>query len=137
MFRNVVLLLVTYPLLMPPGVCMCGSESGGGKSCLSDCRCGQSCSGSGCGGGGLHCDCCGGNHGMPTDDRCPPSCPAQKNADHSKWTDSGPAVTVATVASPPLSFYVDGSAGQRIQALAFHWQPPAQPLYITLCTLVI
>ena len=74
---------------------------------------------------------------MPTGDQCPPNCPGNEKTDHSKLVEKSPSVPVWAAAICLLSFDVDTSSGQRIHMAASLLQPSAQPIYITLCTLVI
>jgi hypothetical protein len=137
MLRNFVLVLVAYPLLMPPGMCMCGAarrERGESRFCSSHCadRGVASCFGQAT----SNCS-CNGRHGVPTSNQCPSSCPGNEKTDHSKLVEQGPTVPVWATAINPVSFRVDTSSGQRIQTAVSLLPPSAQPIYITLCTLVI
>ncbi len=138
MFRNLILVLVAYPLLMPPGMCSCGAvQREGGESRFCDGQCADSgltsrferAKSNGCS--------CNGRHGVPTGDQCPPNCPGNEKTDHSKLVEQDPPVMVWAAAIYLLSFYVDTSSGQRIHTAASLLQPSAPPIYITLCTLVI
>jgi len=51
--------------------------------------------------------------------------------------EQSPTVPDAAAAIYLLSFYGDTSLGQRIHTAASLLQPSAQPIYITLCALVI
>jgi hypothetical protein len=130
MFRHVVLLLVAYPLLLPPGMCICGtvrlSEYGHADSSLP--RCGQT---------KINCHPCSDSHGMPTEKQCPPSCPASKQADHSKLAEKRPVVTAWAAAIIPQTVCVDAFPSPRLPLPSFLSQPLAEPLYITLCMLLI
>jgi hypothetical protein len=139
MFRRVVLLLVAYPLLLPPGMCFCGTagdRDGRSSACdhrrgclAADCRQGKACG-----------DRCGLNPAAPSDDRCPPSCPASKRADHSRLAEKPglkwPIVTVWPSPIAPLVLCAGGVPGERLEVVSLP-SPPAAPLYLALCTLRI
>jgi hypothetical protein len=140
MFRRVVLFLVAYPLLLPPGMCICGAagdREGGSAACghrhaclAADCHRGPSCGNR-----------CGATPATPGDDQCPPSCPASKRADHSRLAEKpGPKWPVVTVwapaIAPPASYAITVPAG-RLEVASLLSPRPAAPLYIALCTLRI
>ena len=132
MFRNLILLLVTYPLLMPSGMCFCGAVRGRGDSSrIVECRDARASLDPCCEGTKVNC--------RSTDEQCPPSCPANKKADHSKLADKSQELAAAwAAASTSLSFCVDiSSTGQRIPTATPLSQPSTQPIYIRLCSLVI
>ncbi len=138
MFRHVILLLVAYPLLLPPGMCICGAvRDRDGGSRLSQYGHLSSCSAAHCDQTKINEDPCGGMHGTPTDRQCPPGCPASKQADHSKLAENRPMVMVWGTAIVPQTFDVDAISGPRLPAPSFLSQPLAEPIYITLCTLRI
>ncbi len=132
MFRQVVLLLVAYPLLLPPGMCICGAgRDRDDESRLSQYGRPHACSLPPCGQTKIKGDLCGGTHGVPADEQCPPSCPASKQADHSKLAEKAaekwPVVTVWAAAIVPQTFSVDAIPGHRIQAPSFLSRPLAAP----------
>jgi hypothetical protein len=138
MLRNAVLFLISYSLLMPPGICICQAAHGkGDASWISEHRCADCCPVPHCEGAKANCGVCGCGQGLPIHERCPPSCPANKKVDHSKLAEKGPPTTGLPVAVNPLGCYVDLSSGRRIHALLFLPEPAAQPIYIKFCTLVI
>jgi hypothetical protein len=138
MLRKLVLVLVTYPLLMPPGMCLCGAvarEDGESRFCNGQCA--DTGVASRFERAKTNCRSCNGTHGVPTGDQCPPNCPGNEKTDHSKLVEQSPTVPVGTAAINPVSFWVDLSSDQRTRTVASLLQPSAQPIYITLCTLVI
>jgi hypothetical protein len=138
MFRQIVLLLVAYPLLLPPGMCICGAMGArDGRRRLSPEGRSHGCSLGHCGRKNVSSDPCGGAHGVPTDKQCPPSCPASKQADHSKLADRRPVATVYAAAVTPQTFCVDVFAERRLSTPSMVSLPPAEPIYIALCTLRI
>jgi hypothetical protein len=142
MFQRVVLLLIAYPLLLPPGMCFCGAvRDREGESQATVCGRPHACSFPHCDQTKINSDPCSGRHGEPTDRQCPPSCPASKQADHSKLAEKvaerWSVATVWVAAIVPQAFGVDTTAGQPPQAPAFLSRPLGGPLYITLCTLRI
>ena len=138
MLRNLILALIVYPLLMPPGMCLCGAARGeGGESRFCNGPCAEPYPASHCERAKTNCRSCNGRHGVPSSERCPPSCPGNDKADHSKLVEHGPTVPVASATIAPVSFCVDLFSGQRLHTATSLWQPSARPIYITLCTLVI
>jgi hypothetical protein len=142
MFRRVVLLLVAYPLLLPPGMCFCGAvRDREGDFQAAVCGRPHACSFPHCDQTKINSDPCGGTHGAPSDGQCPPSCPASKRADHSKLaekvTEKWSVATVWAAAVVPQTFGVDATAGAQLQAPSLLSQSLAAPLYIALCTLRI
>lgn len=138
MFRNLILVMVIYPLLMPPGVCTCGavwSEGGESQPCYgrsADTSLATRYEWARPNSRARH-----GGHGVPTGDQCPPNCPANQKTDHSKLVEQSSVLAVWAAAIGPLSFDVDRSSGQHVRTADSLLRPSAQPLYITLCTLVI
>ncbi|MGO8752819.1 MAG: hypothetical protein ACLQNE_43305 [Thermoguttaceae bacterium] len=138
MLRTVIRLLLTGSLLMPPGICICQVAQGNGnESRGSDHWCADCCPIARCEGTKDCCGLCGCGQAFPSNERCPPNCPANKKVDHSKLAEKGPPTTGSAVAINPLVHHVDLSSGRRIHAVRFLPEPSAQPIYITLCTLVI
>ncbi len=138
MLRNLILVLVAYPLLMPPGMCLCGAvRRVGGEFRFCNGQCADTGVASRFERAKTNCCSCNGRHGVPTGDQCPPNCPGNEKTDHSKLVEQSPTVPVAAAAIYVLSFHVDTSSGQRIQTVASPLSPSARPIYITLCTLVI
>jgi hypothetical protein len=138
MLRKLVLVLIISPLLTPPGMCMCGAvHREGGESRFCNGQCADTGVASRFERAKTNCCSCNGRHGVPTGDQCPPNCPGNEKTDHSKLLEQSPTVPVATAAISLLSFDVDTSSGQRIQTVASLLPPSAQPIYITLCTLVV
>jgi hypothetical protein len=138
MLRNLVLVLVMYPLLTPPGVCQCGAvHREGGESWFCNGQCGDTGVASRFEQAKTNCLSCNGRHDVPTGHQCPPGCPGNQKVDHSKLVEQSSTVLVGATAIYVLSCDVDTSSGQRIHTAAFLLQPSAQPIYITLCTLVI
>ena len=136
MFRKIILGLVTYPLLMPPGVCLCGrTRWEGGESW----PCSVPRAVAGPAERPARAKTSGHpwiERGAPSEDECPPNCPGNEKTDHSKLVERGPAAPV-WAAICLLNFSVGTSSGERIQAAVSLFQPSARPIYITLCTLVI
>ena len=141
MFRALVFLLAGWPLLMPPGMCICQAVKGADitprfseRSCADDHD--GSCSDSDCDGvqtNRLPCR----NPGVPTDDQHPPGCPANKRVDNSKLLQRYQSLGAAATAATPLPFFLDLSSGHRIDAPVLPSQPPDRPIYLALCTLLI
>ena len=138
MLRNFVLIVVIYPLLMSPGMCLCEAvnRDGGGSCCCNDER-GDTGSASSIERASTAYCLCHGRHHVPTDNQCPPSCPGNQKCDHSKVVGQSRSVMVSAAAINVVSFCVDLPSAQRIHMAASPVQPSAQPIYITLCTLVI
>lgn len=142
MFRRVVLFLVAYPLLLPSGMCICGAvRDHGGQLRQSACSHPQSCVLPHCHPSEVPNGRCGVAPGVPTDRQCPPSCPASKQADHSKLAEKPaekwPVVTVWSSPVVPPTFRVDTVPGERSEVAALVSPPLAAPLYIALRTLRI
>ena len=138
MLRNLIFVLVAYPLLMPPGMCVCGAVCReGGESRFCNCQCADPGVASRFERAKTNCCSCNGRHGVPTGGQCPPSCPGNEKTDHSKLVEHSPTVPAAAAAIYLLSFCIDTSLGHRIHTAACLLQPSAPPIYITLCTLVI
>jgi len=138
MLQNLILVLVTYPLLMPPGVCLCGAvHREGGESRFCNGQCADTGVASRFEQAKTNCRCCNGRHDVPTGDQCPPGCPGNQKADHSKLVEQSRTAPVGATAIYVLSFDVATSLGQRIHTAASVLQPSAEPIYITLCALVI
>jgi len=139
MFRNVVLVLISHPLLVPPGVCLCGAgctQGGESRFCgghfadasLASCFEGVKTN--------LHSF--HGRRDVPNGDQCPPCCPGNQKTDHSKLVErSSAAVPAWAAAVNVVSFYVNTPSTERIHVAATLLWPSVQPIYITLCTLVI
>jgi hypothetical protein len=142
MFRRVVLFLVAYPLLLPPGMCICGAaQDREDHSRQSACGHRHSCTFAGCRESQLCSNLCSVTPGVPADDQCPPSCPASKQADHSRLAEK-PAekwsvVTVWASAIVPPAPCVAAVSGERLELASLLSAPPAAPLYIALRTLRI
>ena len=139
MLRNLILVLVSYPLLMPPGMCMCGAACReGGEVRFCNGRCADPGVAARFEWAKTTDRSCNHRHDVPTDDRCSPNCPGNENTDHSKLVLQSPTVPVALAAIRLPSVDVDTSSGQRLPAAASSlFQPSAQPIYLTLCTLVV
>ena len=138
MFRDFVLIVVIYPLLMSPGMCLCEAvnrDDGGSCFCNDECAVTDSAS---CIERASTAYClCHGRHHVPTDKQCPPSCPGNQATDHSKVVGPNRSMLVSAAAINLVSYCVDLRSQQRIHTAASPVQPSAQPIYITLCTLVI
>jgi hypothetical protein len=138
MLRYSVLVLVAYPLLMPTGMCMCGTlREASDESQFCNGPCAVTVATSCFAAAKPHCGACSGRHSVPGGDRCPPNCPANQNTDHSKLVEPGFVMPVATLAVCLPRFDIGMSSGLPNGAAVFHLQPPSQPIYITLCALVI
>lgn len=137
MLRSLFLPLIIYPLLMPPGVCLCGfgglegrqrlsanHKGDGAESIASGRRAGHDCCSSLCG------------HGGPSHRHCPPACPANEKADHAKLLARGIAAADWAAAIPRASFDVDPAGGRPIASSSL-LKRPSRPVYLTLCTLLI
>ena len=141
LFRVLVFLLASWPVLLPPGVCICGLVRGNTASGHSPrCQCAvehdESCSFS----KDQHeavCSvaCCGCQDGS-TECPCPLVCPANRSVDHSWLSESQPPV-MSPEAVASLAFCCDLTAGIR---LGDHDSPAPtfdRPIYLALCTLLI
>ncbi len=142
MFRALVFLLAGWPLLMPRGMCVCQFVRAGDVSPRSSgCSCaddkGDFCPDAGCEWDNAnrvpYC-----NQGGPSDEPCPPGCPANKKADHSRLVEyHRPLLAVTELAPMPLPLFLDFSSDQRLNAHPLRPQPPDQPIYLALCALLI
>lgn len=142
LFRALVFLLAGWPLLMPPGMCVCQFVRAGDVAPRSsECSCGDEdedfCPGPGCDRDSANCGPCG-DEGAPAKESYPPGCPANKKTDHSKLLEQHRQLLAVTEVAPtPLPAYLDLASGQRLDALSPAPQPPGQPLYLTLCSLLV
>jgi hypothetical protein len=144
MFRALVLLLAGWPLLMPPGMCVCQfARAGYVAPRCSDCGCADKQEDDSCTDRCCECDPANsdplGDQDVPNDDeQYPPGCPANKKADHSKLLEQHrPLLAVTELPPTPLPLYLDLASCQRFDAPSFAPQPPGQPIYLTLCSLLI
>ena len=140
-FRALVFLLAGWPLLVPPGLCICqfirGTEiaprlsdrscAGGHDDCCPDADC------DGATTHGVPC----GNDRTPTDEQHPPGCPANKKVDHSRLLERPQPLASASLLTRPLSYFLDLSSGQRLDAVRFPAHASHQPIYLAFCTLLI
>jgi hypothetical protein len=141
-FRAIFLFLASWPLLMPPGMCLCqfvGGADIAGRSLNYRCAkdrddpCPNAC----CKRQVANCGPCG-KQRMPTDEQHAPGCPANKKSDHSKLLERyRPLLTATELASAPLSSCLDLSRVQRLSGSSLVFKLPAQLIYLALCSLVI
>src|SRR5439155_8500107 len=131
-----------WPLLMPPGMCICQIVRAG--------ECPPPCSQRPCADdqddsfADLRCDretanCCGpcGNRGEPANEECPPGCPANEKTDHSRPLERHEPAGAVGVAATPLPLFLDLSSRQCLHAPAFSSQPSDRPIYLALCPLLL
>jgi hypothetical protein len=134
MFRLLIVIAAVWPLLMPPGMCLCQLTRG--ADVTSGCT-EQSC---------VHDDddeCCCPSEGdrvqypcAPTEEQHSPCCPASKKMDDSKMLQRYQSPGSAALTAAPLPFFVAPSSGQRLNGPSSP-VPPDQPVYLTLCMLLI
>ena len=141
MIRALVFVLAGWPLLMPPGMCICQFvRAGDVPPWTSEYPCAEdqqaSCPDFCCAQGKTNCG-PSGNQRMPTDEQCPPGCPANKKADHSRLLEQYHPLAASALAATPLPFFVDFSSGQRLHAAWLTSQASDRPIYLALCTLLI
>jgi hypothetical protein len=128
MFRVSVLILAGWPLLMPPGMCLCQVAGSSAKSTPEDKSAAHDC-----------CDGCGrladsGNR-TPSSKPCPPHCPAK--ADNFKLFErTKPLVTMAALGAPGYSL-VHLPLCQRLDAPSDSSYPSGPPIYLAVRSLVI
>ena len=138
MFRKLVLVWVVYTLLTPPGVCTCGAvRREGGESRFCNNEFADTGLASHFERAKTNGRPCSGRHGVPNGDQCPPGCPGNQKTDHSKFAEQSPVVPDCGTAIYLPTLCVDTFSVQRIQTTASLLPPSAQPIYITLCTLLI
>jgi hypothetical protein len=142
-FRVLILILAGWPLLLPQGMCICqfirardvsprsteaqvknDQEESCSDPCCDECK-------ANCG------PFCGTGQGGPTDNQCPPVCPANKKADHSRLLEHQHPLGATVLAATPLPFFLALSAGQQLHGLHVPAQASHPPIYLSLCTLLI
>ena len=143
MLRALVFLLAGWPLLLPQGMCICRFIRAGDvspRSTEAQVKNGQedSCSDPCCDECKANCGpFCGTGQGGPTDNQCPPVCPANKKADHSRLLEHQHPLGATVLAATPLPFFLALSAGQQLHGLHVPAQASHPPIYLSLCTLLI
>lgn len=149
-FRLLVLLLAGWPLLMPPGLCICqliraekvipDSVESMSTACLSaedqdeDC-CSDSC----CVREKANCaPCVGEDQGVPSKPECPANCPASGKAGHFELVEHQHLGELSVATPAPLLFFVAPQTIDYLTAIHYGPLPPAVlPIYLSLCTLLI
>ena len=128
MLRLSVLILASWPLLMPPGMCLCQLTGSSALSTQEGKIAAHNC-----------CDGCGGladsRHETPNHKPCPPHCPAK--ADNYKlFEKTKPLLTMATLDTPAYAL-VHLPAGRRPEARSGPSYPSGPAIYLAVCSLVI
>jgi hypothetical protein len=135
-FRAIVFLVAGWPLLMPQGMCICQFvQAGEGIARSENCQCSEDEEGC-CPYGGDE-EYAWGNKGVPSDQQCPPGCPANKKEDHSKLAGRHVPITASVLAASPLPFFPDLSSALRCRLPLAPPQPPQHPIYIKFGALLI
>jgi hypothetical protein len=80
---------------------------------------------------------CSTGQGGPTGNQCPPVCPANKKADHSRLLEHQHPLGATVLAATPLPFFLDLSAVQQLHGLHVLARVSHRPIYLSLCTLLI
>jgi hypothetical protein len=152
LFRVLVFLLAGWPLLMPPGMCICqfvragepiprssgweGAEAaesqaveGQDEDCCPDPCCVRDKANRG--------PCRDEGKGAPAKPACPASCPAGGNARHFQLVEHQHLPGLSAASLSPLPFSVVPQGGEALPDLHTPSPPPVLPLYLSLCTLLI
>lgn len=152
LFRALVFLLAGWPLLMPPGMCICqfvraaepvarSSESESAEAaesqaaedqdddCCPDPCCVREKASRG--------PCRDEGKGAPTKPECPSNCPASGNAHYFQLVEHQHLTGLSVASLSPLPFFVVPQDSEPLSDLHAPSPPSVLPLYLSLCTLLI
>jgi hypothetical protein len=140
-WRAVVLLVAVWPLLMPPGMCVCRYARGADnstrfseRSCDSDHR--GTCSHTDCNRARTNSSPCR-SPGAPTHKQHPPGCSANKKGDNSSRIEQYQPLAPTAVAVSPDASLLNASSGEHLAAARFLTHSSDRTIYLSFCTLLI
>lgn len=149
LLRTLVLFLTGWPLLMPPGVCVCqfvkagevascptvtkaaecqSAEDDGDACCPDPCYVREKANSGPCADKGK---------GAPSKPECPTGCPASRKSEHLRLAEHQHLTGVSLATLTPLPFFVAPRISESHTTLSLTSPPPVPPIYLSLCTLLI